>query len=60
VPRIFERFFRVEKGRARSTGGTGLGLAIVKHLIEAHAGRIRCESTLGRGSTFYVTLPRTA
>lgn len=58
ILRIFERFYRVEKGRARTTGGTGLGLAIVKHLVETHAGTIRADSTPGRGSTFYVTLPR--
>lgn len=58
ILRIFERFYRVEKGRARTTGGTGLGLAIVKHLVEAHAGTIRAESLPDRGSTFYITLPR--
>lgn len=58
VPRVFERFFRVDKARAQDSGGTGLGLAIVKHIIEAHGGEVSCESTLGQGSKFYCTLPR--
>lgn len=57
LPRIFERFYRVDKGRARRTGGTGLGLAIVKHVAEAHGGRVSAESTPGVGSTFRVLLP---
>jgi two-component system phosphate regulon sensor histidine kinase PhoR len=57
VPRLFERFYRVDKARSRELGGTGLGLSIVKHLVAAHNGAVRVESTLGRGSTFYFTLP---
>ena len=57
LPRIFERFYRVDKGRAREEGGTGLGLAIVKHVAQAHKGRVEVESTLGAGSTFRVFLP---
>lgn len=58
LSRIFERFYRVDKGRSQELGGTGLGLSIVKHLIQAHGGRIWVESQLGKGSTFYFTLPR--
>ncbi len=57
LPHVFERFYRGEKSRSRSTGGAGLGLAIARHLVEAHGGRIWAESTLGQGSTFYVELP---
>ena len=57
IPRIFERFYRVDKGRAREEGGTGLGLAIVKHIAQAHGGQVDVESRIGRGSTFRVRLP---
>lgn len=57
-PRLFERFYRVEKSRSRLEGGTGLGLAIVKHIIEAHDQTINVRSTLGEGSTFGFTLPK--
>ncbi|MEA3246622.1 MAG: ATP-binding protein [Gemmatimonadota bacterium] len=57
LPRIFERFYRVDPARSRQEGGTGLGLAIVKHLVEAHGGRVRAESTLGAGTTIRATFP---
>jgi len=57
LPRIFERFYRVDAGRSRSEGGTGLGLAIVKHLVEGHGGRVRAESTVGRGTRIWAELP---
>ena len=57
LPRLFERFYRVDKARSRELGGTGLGLAIVKHLARAHGGDVRVESALGQGSTFFFTLP---
>jgi two-component system, OmpR family, phosphate regulon sensor histidine kinase PhoR len=58
LPRLFERFYRVDKGRSRELGGTGLGLAIVKHIIQAHGGDVTVESTPGKGSTFTLHLPR--
>ena len=58
VPRLFERFYRVDKSRARQTGGSGLGLSIVKHIIDAHEQTINVRSALGEGSVFSFTLPK--
>ena len=57
LPRIFERFYKVDRARTRNAGGTGLGLAIAKHLVEGHGGRLWAESVEGQGSTFRFTLP---
>ena len=56
LPRIFERFYRVDKNRSRDVGGTGLGLAIVKHIVEAHGGEVHVESAVAKGSTFSFVL----
>ncbi|MDA3859033.1 MAG: ATP-binding protein, partial [Roseovarius sp.] len=58
IPRLTERFYRVDTHRSREMGGTGLGLAIVKHIVNRHRGRLRIDSTPGQGSAFTVILPR--
>ncbi len=60
IPRLTERFYRVDRGRSRDMGGTGLGLAIVKHIVNRHRGQLLIESEPGKGSRFSVILPRTA
>jgi len=57
LTRVFERFYRVDKSRARDPGGTGLGLAIVKHLVELQRGRVHAENRPGGGARFLITLP---
>ena len=58
LPRLFERFYRVDKARSRELGGTGLGLAIVKHIVQALQGQISVQSILGKGSTFSFAIPK--
>jgi two-component system, OmpR family, phosphate regulon sensor histidine kinase PhoR len=57
LPRLTERFFRVDKGRSRALGGTGLGLAIVKHIVQAHGGDLEITSSVGQGTVVRVFLP---
>ena len=58
IPRLFERFYRVDKARSREMGGTGLGLSIVKHIIDRHEGKVWVQSEVGKGSCFHFTLPK--
>ena len=57
LPRLTERFYRVDRSRSRETGGTGLGLAIVKHVVQRHGGELKIDSRPGAGSTFAIELP---
>jgi two-component system phosphate regulon sensor histidine kinase PhoR len=57
LPRLSERFYRVDRSRSRETGGTGLGLAITKHVVQRHGGELRIQSEVGKGSTFMLVLP---
>jgi two-component system phosphate regulon sensor histidine kinase PhoR len=57
LPRLTERFYRVDRSRSRETGGTGLGLAIVKHVAQRHGGELHVASVVGQGSTFTISLP---
>jgi two-component system, OmpR family, phosphate regulon sensor histidine kinase PhoR len=57
IPRLTERFYRIDRSRSRETGGTGLGLAIVKHVVQRHGGQLRIDSVVGQGSTFLIELP---
>lgn len=59
IPRLTERFYRIDRSRSRETGGTGLGLAIVKHIVQRHGGQLRIESEVGKGSRFSITFPAT-
>ena len=60
IPRLTQRFYRVDKARSRELGGTGLGLAIVKHIVQAHGGSLHIESQLNRGTTVYLFFPLSA
>ena len=58
IPRLTERFYRVDKSRSRASGGTGLGLAITKHIVHRHNAQLKIESTLSKGSTFSIIFPK--